>query len=226
MAQLQSGIDDNAAFPSARLWSLPSALAHLKAFAADRAGQLGKSAVLDVRCPAILVRQPVIDTIIPTLVQLLRNAVEHGVEETTERLMLGKPLSATLTLDVAIEADALVFAIGDDGRGIDSGKADDLRSHCLAVSSDALGAIASETFRAILLRHGVAVAAGRRDAAFGLKRASARMAGLGGRIAMRTRRGQGTTFIVTIPTHDDGSIVVADGGAQLIGVPTVASAQA
>ncbi len=224
MAQFRSDIDDSAAAPSARLWSLPSALLHLKAFAADRAGQLGKSASLDVRCPAILVRQSIIDAVIPSLVQLLRNAVEHGVEDTTERLILGKSLSATLTLDASIDAHALVFIISDDGRGIDEGRAEQLRTESLAVSSEGLHVVAGDAWRALLLRHGVAVGGGRSAAASGLKRATARLAGIGGRIALRTRRGAGTALVVTIPTHGDGNIVVADSGKQLLGVTTVASA--
>jgi len=224
MAQLQSGIDDSEAIPSTRLWSLPSALAHLKAFAGDRAGQLGKSVSLGVRCPAVLVRQPIIDAMIPSLVQLLRNAVEHGIEDTTERLILGKPLSATLTLDVAIDADALVFAISDDGRGMEIAEAEQLRSGSLAVSSEALHLVAGDAWRALLLRHGVAVANGRRGPTSGLKRATARLAGIGGRIALRTRRGEGTTLVVTIPRHGDGNIVVADAARQLVGAPTTASA--
>jgi two-component system chemotaxis sensor kinase CheA len=53
------------------------------------------------------------------LVHVVRNAVDHGLEPTNERLALGKPAHGSLTLKARVEGDTLTFEITDDGRGID-----------------------------------------------------------------------------------------------------------
>lgn len=53
------------------------------------------------------------------LVQLVRNAVDHGVEGREERSASGKPGQARLRLGLAVSAHHLILEIADDGRGID-----------------------------------------------------------------------------------------------------------
>jgi two-component system chemotaxis sensor kinase CheA len=214
MAERFSGPDD-IAVPVARLWSLPAALAHLRTFVADRAGGVGKSATLSVHCPPILVRQPVIDAVIPTLVQLLRNAVEHGVETPTERLVAAKSLEAALTITVTAEDDQLIIAVDDDGRGIEGSRAGALAADDnLVATPDALHAVAGDAWRALLLRQGLAVDGDSGRRAFGLKRAAARLSGIRGQISFRTRPGLGTTFRVTIPIGSRDDVVIANPASQ------------
>ncbi len=196
---------------AARLWSLPAALAHLSSFTADRAGQIGKSASLTVKCQPILVRQAIIDAVIPTLVQFLRNAIEHGIETPTERLVAGKALTGALSIAVAANNGVLLISVSDDGRGIEDEQIVQTTG-AIAVSSDALHAANSDAWRSLLLRHGIAVEGNRRHV-FGLKRAAARLSGVRGRIGFRSEAGQGTTFQMTIPMHGD-DVVVMSGSAE------------
>lgn len=53
------------------------------------------------------------------LVHVVRNAVDHGLEATSERVAMGKPQSGSLVLKARIEGETLTFEITDDGRGID-----------------------------------------------------------------------------------------------------------
>ena len=53
------------------------------------------------------------------LVHVVRNAVDHGVESTAERLAAGKPARARLRLSTMARGDDLVIEVEDDGRGID-----------------------------------------------------------------------------------------------------------
>ena len=52
------------------------------------------------------------------LVHLLRNAVDHGIESTEERIASGKPRRGTLTISVNRDRDNVVFMVEDDGKGI------------------------------------------------------------------------------------------------------------
>jgi len=54
-----------------------------------------------------------------SLVHLVRNAVDHGLETPDERVRLGKSPRGTLTLRAAIEGEKIRLEISDDGRGVD-----------------------------------------------------------------------------------------------------------
>lgn len=53
------------------------------------------------------------------LLQLVRNAVVHGIEPPDERLSLGKPKTGNVTVHVRSLGTELVISVNDDGRGID-----------------------------------------------------------------------------------------------------------
>lgn len=61
----------------------------------------------------------VIESMSDPLIHIIRNAVDHGIETTTERKQLGKPAQGSLLLEAYHESDHIVLEITDDGRGID-----------------------------------------------------------------------------------------------------------
>ncbi len=52
--------------------------------------------------------------------QLLKNALDHGIESASERQKLQKKATATVTLQVVQDGNLLKLYLKDDGRGIDS----------------------------------------------------------------------------------------------------------
>ncbi|MCC6735837.1 MAG: hypothetical protein IT534_06880 [Bauldia sp.] len=103
----------------ARLWSVADALDHLRGFVADLAGFNGRSAALTIDASPVLVTPDLISAAVPALVQLLRNAIAHGIEAPMDRLMAGKPLTGALSLTATLAGGALRFVVSDDGRGVD-----------------------------------------------------------------------------------------------------------
>ncbi len=53
------------------------------------------------------------------ILHLIRNAVDHGIEEPRERERLGKPGEGTIKCIVTFTADSVRMLISDDGRGLD-----------------------------------------------------------------------------------------------------------
>ena len=85
----------------------------------DLAKSLGKDAQLVVRGADTLVDRAVLARIEGPLGQLLRNAVDHGMETPAERLAAGKPASGTIRLEARHRGGMLHIEIDDDGRGVD-----------------------------------------------------------------------------------------------------------
>jgi two-component system, chemotaxis family, sensor kinase CheA len=90
---------------------------------APLARQLGRELGKDVHCEIsggeIELDRQLIDHLSDALVHLLRNAIDHGLEPTDERLAAGKPKTGRLRLSARQEGVGVLIEIEDDGRGLD-----------------------------------------------------------------------------------------------------------
>jgi two-component system chemotaxis sensor kinase CheA len=126
-----------------------------------------------------------------SLVHVIRNAVDHGIETESERLAAGKAGAGRITLETRIAKGELVISIRDDGRGVDWKKiAKAARERGLPCSTPAelVDAMFSE---GLSTADAVSATSGR-----GMGAAAAREAtiALGGRIVVQSEEGQGTRF--------------------------------
>lgn len=60
----------------------------------------------------------IIDRIGDSLLHLIRNALDHGMESTAERIAAGKPAQGTIMLSAFYDSGCVTIALSDDGRGI------------------------------------------------------------------------------------------------------------
>ena len=88
----------------------------------DLAKQFGKTINLVIQGGDTELDKKVLEEINDPLVHIVRNAVDHGIEDPATRLALGKPAAGTLTLSARPEGDRIVIEIIDDGAGIDPEK--------------------------------------------------------------------------------------------------------
>jgi two-component system chemotaxis sensor kinase CheA len=133
-----------------------------------------------------------------TLVHVLRNALDHGIEAPEERLRAGKAAAGRITIAARAEASSFVLAISDDGRGIDWTR--------LRAKAEAAG-LAAETERDLVdalfadgvsTRDDVTTLSGR---GVGLGATKTRCEDLGGVLSVKTVPGSGTTFEFSFPVR-------------------------
>lgn len=86
--------------------------------ARDLARQLGKEVELVLSGEETEIDKTMIEDLNDPLVHLIRNAVDHGVEDTEQRLAAGKPMKSTVQLGAKQEGDHIVISIIDDGKGM------------------------------------------------------------------------------------------------------------
>jgi two-component system chemotaxis sensor kinase CheA len=106
----------------ARTWAHPplSQILQIHAesarYLARRVGKEVSVKVVDngVRLPASSLRP-----FLGSLVHVVRNAIDHGIEEPSDRVAKGKRRAGAIVLSTSIVADNFIIAIHDDGRGID-----------------------------------------------------------------------------------------------------------
>jgi len=85
----------------------------------DLGVQLGKQVTLAIEGADTLVDREILEKIQPPLQQLLRNAVDHGVDDPAVREVAGKPAVSQIRLRAMHQSGMLKIMVADDGAGID-----------------------------------------------------------------------------------------------------------
>jgi two-component system chemotaxis sensor kinase CheA len=145
------------------------------------------------------------------LVHVVRNAVDHGVESPDERRATSKRLLPHLRLRTATTADRLIIEIEDDGRGVDW---DAVRA---IGHKKGMPSTTPDDLTAVLLAPDVTTASkvtltsGR---GMGLASVADRVRELDGEIVIKSRKGHGTHFRISLPLA---------AGAAMTSVPVQAA---
>ena len=85
----------------------------------DLGRKTGKDVVLVQSGEAAEMDRSMVEQIEDPLVHMIRNAVDHGLETTAERIKAGKPPQGVIHLSAYHEGGSIVIEISDDGRGLD-----------------------------------------------------------------------------------------------------------
>ena len=88
----------------------------------ELAKELGKDVELVIEGAETEVDRVVVDSLYDPLVHMLRNALDHGIEEAPDRAAAGKPSKAVISLKAWQEASSVMIELSDDGKGMDPGK--------------------------------------------------------------------------------------------------------
>ena len=86
--------------------------------ARDLARQLGKDVELLIVGEETEIDKTMIEDLNDPIVHLVRNAVDHGVESTQDRVAAGKPTKSLVKLSAMQSGDHIVIEIADDGKGM------------------------------------------------------------------------------------------------------------
>jgi two-component system, chemotaxis family, sensor kinase CheA len=84
----------------------------------DMSKKLSKEVHLDIIGEDTEVDKNIIEHIGDPLMHLVRNAVDHGIENTEERISVGKVAAGTITLEAKNAGSEVLIVIRDDGKGL------------------------------------------------------------------------------------------------------------
>jgi two-component system chemotaxis sensor kinase CheA len=182
-----------------RLVSAESLFTALERTARDTALALSKQVTFTGGGRDVRFDSHVLETVQGALVQIVRNAVAHGIEGETERVAAGKPASGRVSVDVSRRGQRIVFECRDDGRGIDVDAVRQAASERGLVSNRELDA---EGLAHLLLHGGISTSKTVTDIAgrgIGLDVVREAAERLGGEVTLTTERGSGTCVTLLIP---------------------------
>ncbi len=91
----------------------------LRVVARNTAEELGKSVYLEMRGEDTELDRNVIETIYDPLIHIIRNSIDHGIEDAEERQRKGKDKVGRIILAAEHKGSGIEIIIEDDGKGID-----------------------------------------------------------------------------------------------------------
>lgn len=168
----------------------------------EMARGLGKEVDLLVEASGVEADKAVLEGLFEPLTHLLRNAVDHGVEDVETRRALGKPAKATLVLEAREAQGRLHLTLADDGRGLDL---DAVRATAVRrglMDAQQVAALDEGQAAELIFLPGFSTAravtalSGR---GVGMDAVRAAVQRLGGRIRVSSQRGAGTTVELVLP---------------------------
>lgn len=146
------------------------------------------------------VDKTMVERLIDPLTHMIRNSVDHGLEDAVTRQRNGKPQEGTITLSAAHKSGRVQIEVSDDGCGINRAKVRRIAEEKGLVAPGASltpGEIDSLLFLpGFSSKEEVSALSGR---GVGLDVVRREIMALGGRVMIQSVEGKGTTFTITLP---------------------------
>ncbi|SEN09667.1 two-component system, chemotaxis family, sensor kinase CheA [Sphingomonas gellani] len=179
--------------------------------------ETGKKVRLEVEGEMTEVDKTVVERIGEPLTHLIRNAVDHGLEDPAGRLAAGKAEEGVVRLSAAHQSGRIVITVADDGRGIDR-----TRVRAKAVERGIIAADAQlneEEIDNLIFAPGFSTAATVSNISgrgVGMDVVRKNVQALGGRIGIASNLGRGSSFSMSLPL----TLAVLDGMIVTVGDQT------
>jgi two-component system, chemotaxis family, sensor kinase CheA len=196
VGDLQSSVMKTRMQPIGRLFQKYPRLAR------DLSRSLGKDIELEITGEETELDKTMIEELNDPLVHLVRNAVDHGIEDAAERKAAGKPAQSVVKLSAQQAGDHIVIEISDDGRGM---RPDVLRAKAVEkglIDADAANALDDSQALHLIFMPGfstkeqVTSVSGR---GVGMDVVKTNIHKLNGRIMVTSVPGAGTTISISLP---------------------------
>lgn len=190
------------AITQVRLVPLNDLVLGLQVAARNLSLQLGKDVAFLADFGDIEMDRDVSDGLAEPLLQLVRNAIAHGIEPPEERSETGKPAVGHVSVRAAYVGNEVEIEIGDDGRGVNPSHVTAAAVMAGIVDPGTARALSPDGALRLIFEQGLSTAGVPTSAAgrgTGLAAVRAELDRLRGSIQVRATAGHGTTFVVRVP---------------------------
>ncbi|GAC1346589.1 MAG: hypothetical protein NVSMB23_24440 [Myxococcales bacterium] len=192
----------------------------------DLCKQTGKQARLSVVGAEVSLDRRVLESLRGPLVHLVRNAVDHGMELPDVREKRGKHREGALVIRVEQQGNMLFIEVSDDGSGLDLARVREVAVQRKLALPDEIATMQPAQLSQLIFRPGfstrteVTEVSGR---GVGLDVVQRQIEALRGHVEVLSVAGQGTRFILSLPTGLGSSpVLVVRCGEHVLGIPMIA----
>ena len=206
LARLTRQIQDNVM--SLRAQPIKQAFSRVPRMLRDLSVETGKQIELETVGETTEVDKGVIEKIGDPLTHMIRNAADHGLESTEERIAAGKSPAGTIRLSAEQKGARIFVRVQDNGRGINRERVKAKAIEKGIISPDAV--LSNEEIDQLICAPGFSTAetisniSGR---GVGMDVVRSNVEALGGRVEIHSVPGEGTTFTMILPL----TLAILDG---------------
>jgi two-component system chemotaxis sensor kinase CheA len=164
----------------------------------DLSAELDKDIDFVIKGQETELDRTVIDELGESIVHLLRNAVDHGIESREERSRTGKDPTGHVTITAYQEGNKAVIKVEDDGRGLDTER---IRKKAVSKGINVDG-MNDDDIRNLIFLEGFSTSEKVTDISgrgVGMDVVRTKVTSTGGSISVSSEVGKGTTFTVYLP---------------------------
>lgn len=172
------------------------------------AAMTGKPVRLVTEGEGTEVDKTVIERLADPLTHMIRNAIDHGLENPEKRAAAGKPAEGVVKLSAAHRSGRIVIEVSDDGGGINRERVKGIAIEKGLISAEAT--LSDEEIDNLIFMPGFSTAAEVSDISgrgVGMDVVRRSIQALGGRITISSKPGKGSTFTMSLPL----TLAVLDG---------------
>jgi two-component system, chemotaxis family, sensor kinase CheA len=209
-----------------RVLPLGSVLQRFPRVVREMAAALGKPTKLEIEGENTEADKTIVEMLFEPLLHIVRNAMDHGVEDGDERREMGKPGVATIRLHARREADEVLIEVSDDGRGIDVERVREAAGSRGLATQDELRTMPEAEIIGLIFAPGFSTAAKITEISgrgVGMDAVRTAVAKIGGRVAIASRAGHGTTVSFSLPFSVLlTQVMTVEAGGQAFGIPVEA----
>ncbi|MEH2160958.1 MAG: hybrid sensor histidine kinase/response regulator [Nostoc sp.] len=185
--------------------------------------EYGKNVQLKIEGGNTLIERSILETLNEPLMHLLRNAFDHGIEDSGTRRLLGKPEQGLIEITASHRSNRTLITIRDDGWGISLEK---IRTRALAMGLDAslLANASDEELLSLIFEPGFTTseqvtALSGRGVGMDVVRNNLKL--IRGDVKVDTEPGVGTTFTLSLPfTLSVARVLLVEINKMLLAFPT------
>jgi two-component system, chemotaxis family, sensor kinase CheA len=185
--------------------------------------ELGKDVRLEIYGGEVEIDREVSESLRDPMVHALRNAIDHGIESSVDRLKAGKPAHGTLTIAARQAGNRIVISIDDDGRGLVLDKLVSRAIDSRCIGPDQADSLTDQRKADLIFLPGLSTAksvTGISGRGVGMDVVKANVERLGGYVHVRNRAGTGLGIDFDVPmTLTIISALAISAGDQDFAIP-------
>ena len=206
-----------------RMLSLSTVFSLFHRTVRDLSRETGKNVQLNIEGGETTVDKQILEELKDPLMHIIRNAVDHGIEEKEARSISGKSELATITLFGKSQGDTVLIEIKDDGKGLDLERIKSKAIEKGLYNQDELNQMDHKKIYSIIFQHGFSTQSNVSNLSgrgVGMDVVKSFVEKFKGDIDTESELGVGTTFRIKLPikfstTH----VLIISVGNQKFGFP-------
>ncbi|HEY6641366.1 chemotaxis protein CheA [Povalibacter sp.] len=206
-----------------RVLPLRTVLQRFPRMVREISADLAKPAKLLIEGDETEADKAIVEMLFEPLLHIVRNAMDHGIEDAAVRARKNKPAIATLRMRASRQGDRVLIEVDDDGNGVDIARVRQVALEGGIATVESLDAMSEAEIVDLVFAPGFSTAASVTELSgrgVGMDAVRTAVGRVGGRVSMESRYGQGTTVRFTLPFSVMMShVMTVEAGGQMFGIP-------